>query len=132
MTARFPGRRPIQLVAAAVLVALCSRDAVAQRPAQRDTAAENAAIRRADSIRIANRPCLHTDVLMNVCKRQDTVYVNGRATAVLRRPGVALDPPPRVDTVYLDRRRNGRLSARPRVDTVYVERLPHANTAPPR
>ena len=132
MTAGFPGRRVIQPAAALLLVVLCSRDAVAQRPAGRDTAAENAAIRRADSIRIANRPCLHTDVLMNVCKRQDTVYVNGKATAVLRRPGVALDPPPRVDTVYLDRRRNGKIAARPKVDTVYVERLRDANAAPPR
>ena len=95
MTARSTGRRVIQLAAAVLLVALASRDALAQSRAPRDTAAENAAIRRADSIRIANRPCLHTDVLMNVCKRQDTVYVNGRATAVLKRPGVALDPPPR-------------------------------------
>jgi hypothetical protein len=122
----------IQPAAALLLVVLCSRDADAPPPAGRDTAAENAAIRRADSIRIANRPCLHTDVLMNVCKRQDTVYVNGKATAVLRRPGVALDPPPRVDTVYLDRRRNGKIAARPRVDTVYVERLRDANAAPPR
>jgi hypothetical protein len=132
VTARFPGRPRIALAAAVLLVALTAADAVAQSAAPRDTAAENAAIRRADSIRIANRPCLHTDVLMNVCKRQDTVYVNGKATAVLRRPGVALDPPSRVDTVYLDRRRNGRLAARPRVDTVYVERLPAASSAPPR
>jgi len=132
VTARFPCRPRIALAAAVLLVALTAADAVAQSAAPRDTAAENAAIRRADSIRIANRPCLHTDVLMNVCKRQDTVYVNGKATAVLRRPGVALDPPSRVDTVYLDRRRNGRLAARPRVDTVYVERLPAASSAPPR
>ena len=132
MTARSRGRPGLALAAAALLVALAPGDAVAQSAVPRDTAAENAAIRRADSIRIANRPCLHTDVLMNVCKRQDTVYVNGRAIAVLKRPGVALDPPPRVDTVYLDRRRNGRLAARPRVDTVYVERLPAANSAPPR
>ena len=132
MTARSPGRPGIVLAAAVLLVVLAPGAAVAQSAVPRDTAAENAAIRRADSIRIANRPCLHTDVLMNVCKRQDTVYVNGKATAVLKRPGVALDPPPRVDTVYLDRRRNGRLAARPRVDTVYVERLPQANSPPPR
>ncbi len=114
----------------AILLLSCApAAAAAQRPA-RDTAAQNAAIRRADSTRIANRPCLHTDVLMNVCKRQDTVYVNGRATAVVRKPGVALDPPPRVDTVYLDRLRNDRSARARKVDTVYVERLREAAGAP--
>jgi hypothetical protein len=114
---------------AVLLLLLTPVAARAQRPA-RDTAAENAAIRRADSIRIANRPCLHTDVLMNVCKRQDTVYVNGKATAVVRKPGVALDPPPRVDTVYLEHLRNDRAARARKVDTVYVERLREAAGAP--
>ncbi len=106
--------------------------AAAQRVLPRDTAAQNAAIRRADSTRIANRPCLHTDVLMNVCKRQDTVYMNGKAVAVVRKPGIALDPPARVDTVYLDGLRTVRADPPSRVDTVYVERLHGGAAAPPR
>jgi hypothetical protein len=117
-----------------VVLALCLTPvaASAQRALPRDTAAQNAAIRRADSTRLANRPCLHTDVLMNVCKRQDTVYANGRAVAVVRKPGVALDPPARVDTVYLDRLRAAKVNPPRRVDTVYVERLREGATAPPR
>ena len=116
---------------AVLLLLLTPVAARAQRPA-RDTAAENAAIRRADSIRIANRPCLHTDVLMNVCKRQDTVYTNGKAVAVIRKPGIALDPPARLDTVYLDGPRAIRADPPSRVDTVYVERLHGGASAPPR
>jgi hypothetical protein len=112
-----------RLAGAVLLCLLCPSAASAQRTLPRDTAAENAAIRRADSIRIANRPCLHTDVLMNVCKRQDTVYANGKAVAVVRKPGVALEPPAAVDTVYLDRLRRPRSNRPARVDTVYVERL---------
>lgn len=122
----------MRLIAALILMPLFPATASAQRALPRDTAAQNAAIRRADSTRIANRPCLHTDVLMNVCKRQDTIYANRRAIAVVRKPGVALDPPARVDTVYLDRLRAARTNPPHRVDTVYVERLREGATAPPR
>lgn len=122
----------MRLTAACILLALTPAAAAAQQAMPRDTAAQNAAIRRADSIRIANRPCLHTDVLMNVCARQDTIYANRRAVAVVRKPGVALDPPARVDTVYLDRLRAARVNPPRRVDTVYVERLHDGASAPPR
>ena len=122
----------MRFTAVLLLSTLLPAAASAQRVASRDTAAMNAAIRRADSIRIANRPCLHTDVLMNVCKRQDTVYANGRAVAVVRRPGMPLDPPARVDTVYFNRARTAQTVSPSRVDTVYVERLPEAPGAPPR
>jgi len=122
----------VRLTAVLILLQLIPAAASAQRALPSDTAAQNAAIRRADSIRIANRPCLRADVLMNVCKRQDTVYANGRAVAVVRKPGVALDPPARVDTVYLDRLRAARVNPPRRVDTVYVERLRDGATASPR
>lgn len=121
------------LLVTSLAASLTPGAAAAQRVLPRDTAAQNAAIRRADSTRIANRPCLHTDVLMNVCKRQDTVYMNGKAVAVVRKPGIALDPPARVDTVYLDGLRTVRADPPSRVDTVYVERLHGgAAAAPPR
>ena len=121
----------MRVILALILLSLTPAAVSAQRALPRDTAAQNAAIRRADSTRLANRPCLHTDVLMNVCKRQDTIYANRRAIAVVRKPGVALDPPARVDTVYLDRLR-ARVNPPHRVDTVYVERLRDGATAPPR
>jgi hypothetical protein len=122
----------VRLTAVLLVLSLIPRAAAAQRTLPRDTAAQNAAIRRADSTRIANRACLHTDVLMNVCKRQDTVYMNGRAVAVVRKPGVALDPPARVDTVYLDGLRAVRADPRRRVDTVYVQRLRARTETAPR
>jgi len=122
----------VRLTAVLLAMLLIPGAAAAQRVLPRDTAAYNAAIRRADSMRIANRPCLHTDVLMNVCKRQDTVYTNGKAVAVIRKPGIALDPPARLDTVYLDGPRAIRADPPSRVDTVYVERLHGGASAPPR